>query len=301
MAEGSKLKGILLILLSTFVYGFQSVLTRGVLIQGMPPLVLTGLKLIGGLVTISIIAIITRKKFVFHKKDLKTWIAIGIIGGALSSLFLAFSFSMNGASQGIILFYTAPAFAIFLAKVILKEEITKSKIAALILVLIGIILVSLGSLEGELKFTLVGLIIGLASGLCYAFFSVLGKKLRHTYDSLSINFFMVLIAFIVMLPTFPFYDWGTLLGDKIYLTLIIMLYGFLIFGVGNYFFMKGMKYLEAGTVSLLANTEPIIAIILSVLILKESLMPLQVLGVVAVLGGAIIVSIGSKGSQKISD
>lgn len=298
--ENSKLKGIVFIFTSTLVYGFQSVLTRLVLVSGISPLVLTGLKLLGGLFTITVMMLVMKKKVTFPREDLKTWIAFGLIGGTFFSFFLAASYSMNGASQGVILLYTAPAFTIILAKLFLKEEITKLKILALILVIIGTFCVSLGSLEGEIKFTVLGLSLGLASGLCYGIFNILGKKLSHRYDSLSINFFMVLIASISMLPVFPFYNWGSLLGDKLNLTLIVLLYGFLIFGVGNFFFMKGMQYLEAGTVSVLANTEPIIAIILSVLILKETLLPLQIFGVFAVLAGAFLVSIGNRGYQQIS-
>lgn len=298
--ENSKLKGIVFIFTSTLVYGFQSVLTRLVLVSGISPLVLTGLKLLGGLLTITVMMLVMKKKITFPREDLKTWIAFGLIGGTFFSFFLAASYSMNGASQGVILLYTAPAFTIILAKLFLKEEITKLKILALILVIIGTFCVSLGSLEGEIKFTVLGLSLGLASGLCYGVFNILGKKLSYRYDSLSINFFMVLIASISMLPVFPFYNWGSLLGDKLNLTLIVLLYGFLIFGVGNFFFMKGMQYLEAGTVSVLANTEPIIAIILSVLILKETLLPLQIFGVFAVLAGAFLVSIGNRGYQQIS-
>ena len=298
--ENSKLKGIVFVFSSTLVYGFQSVLTRLVLISGISPLVLTGLKLLGGLLTITVMMLVMKKKITFPREDLKTWIAFGLIGGTFFSFFLAASYSMNGASQGVILLYTAPAFTIILAKLFLKEEITKLKILALALVVIGTFCVSLGSLEGEMKFTVLGLFLGLASGLCYGIFNILGKKLSYKYDSLSINFFMVLIATISMLPVFPFYNWGSLLGDSLHLTLIVLLYGFLIFGVGNFFFMKGMQYLEAGTVSVLANTEPIIAIILSVLILQESLLPLQIVGVFAVLAGAFLVSIGNRGYQQIS-
>lgn len=134
-------------------------------------------------------------------------------------------------------------------------------------------------------------------------FNILGKKLSYKYDSLSINFFMVLIATISMLPVFHFYNWDYLLGYNLHLTLIVLLYvyGFLIFGVGNFFFMKDIKYLEVGIVSVLANTEPIIVIILSVLILHESLLPLQIFGVFAVLAGAFLVSIDNRGYQQILD
>lgn len=288
--ENSKIKGIVFVFLATVVFGAQSVLTRTVLVAGLEPHVLMGIKLLGGLLTLSILAIVTGEKLAIKKKDLKYFIPLGVVGGLLFSLFLAISYSINGASQAVILLYTAPVFTMLLAHFFLGEKINKIKIMALVLVALGIVLVSVGSLEGEFKFTLIGLFFGLASGLCYGLFNVLGKKLSGDYSSLNINFFMILIAVITMLPVYPFFNWELLLGDQLVLTLVGLLYGFLIFGVGNFLLMKGMKHLEAGTVSILANTEPVFAVIMAVIFLGEKLLPLQIVGFIGVLGGALLVS-----------
>lgn len=292
--SSSRAKGVSLIFLSTLIYGFQSVLTRVVLTSGMPPVTLAAIKLVGGLITLSVMVIVTKQKLSFNKKDWKLWLVFGIVGGAFLAITLAASFALNGASQAIILLYTAPAFVIILAKVYLKEDITKIKVIALIAVLIGTILVAVGGMNGSIKVTAFGLFVGLASGFVYAIFTVLSKKLSYTYNSMSINFYMVLIAVIFMLPAFPTFDWGMIFGEHLNLTLVALFYGFMIYGAANFLFVQGMKYLDAGTVSVLANTEPILAIILSVLILKESLTPMQVVGVIAVLAGAFLVSKGNK-------
>ncbi|MCI0502515.1 MAG: DMT family transporter [Fusobacteria bacterium] len=300
MLSGNRLKGAIYILASTLVYAFQSVIARKVLISGISPIVLTGIKLVSGLAALGLMIILLKKKISFHKKDWKKWLIFGLFGGTFFAFFLSASYSMNGASQGVILLYTAPAFTILLARFYLKEKITPLKLGALALVIVGTILVSLGSLSGELKFTGLGLFFGLASGFSYGVFNVLGKKLSNDYNSWSINFFMVLIAVISILLVLPFFDWGYLLGEKLNFTLMICVYGFLIYGVGNFLFMKGMEHLEAGTVSVLANTEPLLAVLLAALILQERLMPLQIGGFIFIIIGIFMISISKTGYQELS-
>jgi len=288
--KNTRLKGFALVILSTVIYSAQSVIARSVLIAGFNPLVLSAMKLVSGFVTLSIIIVILKKKLHFDKKDLPKWLIFAIGGGTFFALTLSFSFNLLGASQGVIYMYTAPAFTVLIAHFYLKEKITRNKLIAVLLVLTGTVAVAVGAQGSSFEFNLIGFLFGIGSGITYGIFSVMGKKLSATYDSWNLNFFYILFASLAISPVMFTFNWGTLLTTELNLLLWVILYGFMIYGVGNFFFLKSMNYLEAGEVMIFANMEPLLAVILASLILAERLSPLQIAGFVSIIVAIFLIA-----------
>jgi drug/metabolite transporter, DME family len=286
----TRLKGFVFVFLAVLIYSGQSVIARSVLIAGFSPMLLAALKLISGFITLSIMILVMRRKLHFDIKDLPAWLVLGIVGGAGFAITLSYSFSIQGASQGIIYLYTAPAFTVILSHFYLKEKITRNKLIAVLLVLIGTVAVALGSGGSSFEFSFIGLLFGLGSGLSYGFFSVIGKKLSAKYDSWNLNFFYILIGSVAVFPILGFFDWPSLINNNLNLLLWVFLYGAMIFGFGNYFFMKSMNYLEAGEIMIFANFEPVLSVIFASLILAEKLMPLQIVGFIFVLTAIFLIA-----------
>ncbi|AMP21144.1 hypothetical protein AZF37_08215 [endosymbiont 'TC1' of Trimyema compressum] len=95
----NRLKGFAFVMIATFVYGLQSVLARSVLVAGVAPVIMTGIKLLAGLVTVTVIVIVLRRKLHFDKKDLPQWIVFGVVGGTLFALTLINSYNILGAQS----------------------------------------------------------------------------------------------------------------------------------------------------------------------------------------------------------
>ena len=279
----NRLKGFAFVILSVMIYSVQSVIARSVLIAGFSPMLLAALKLISGLITLSIFMIFLRKKLYFDKKDLSIWLIFAIVGGTLFAITLSNSFNLLGASQAVIYLYTAPAFTVIFAHFYLKEKITLNKLIAVILVLFGTVAVALGAGGSSFEFNIIGFLFGIASGVTYGVFSVICKKLSAKYDNWNLNFFYILIASLAVSPTLAFFDWPQLVSTNMNLLIWVFFYGAMIYGIGNFFFMKSMYYLEAGEVMIFANFEPVISVILASLILSEKLMPLQMVGFIFIL------------------
>ncbi len=286
----NRLKGFALVILATLIYSGQSIIARSVLIAGFSPLVLSAMKLISGFVTLSIMIIIFKKKLFFDKKDLSKWLIFAICGGTFFALTLSYSFNLLGASQGVIYLYTAPAFTVIIAYFYLKEKITRRKLIAVLLVLAGTVAVAVGAQGSSFEFNFIGFLFGIGSGITYGIFSVMGKKLSVTYDSWNLNFFYILFASLAISPVMFTFDWGTLLTTDLNLLLWVILYGFMIYGLGNFFFLKSMNYLEAGEVMIFSNMEPLLAVILASLILEERLSSLQVAGFVSILVAIFLIA-----------
>ncbi len=67
----------------------------------------------------------------------------------------------------------------------------------------------------------------------------------------------------------------------------ILWLGFVNTGLGCYFYFSSIGALPAQSVAICGYLEPLFAVVLSVLILKETMSPLQIIGAVLIVGGAV--------------
>ena len=70
------------------------------------------------------------------------------------------------------LLYTAPAFVAIISTIFLKEPLTKNKIMAICLTIIGCVSISWAGGD-ELDLNLLGILFGILTGLSYALWNVM--------------------------------------------------------------------------------------------------------------------------------
>lgn len=133
--------------------------------------------------------------------------------------------------------------------------------------------------------TIWGLFCGLMSAFMYALMVTANKKakpesgLENSLLQLVIGSFIV-VAFVSMQKNFVLslttIDW-----------IPVLLLGLLNTGIGCYLYFSSITDLPVQTVAICGYLEPLSAVVFSVLFLHEVLLPLQMLGAVLILGGAI--------------
>lgn len=185
------------------------------------------------------------------------------------------------------LLYTAPAFVIVLSYFLFQEPLTRLKITALLMTLLGTALV-----VGLLPFNLESLhfttiFIGLGSGLGYALYSIFSKFALKKYNSLQITTFTFLIATIALLPFFPF-------GEKVHLLMKpkVLLFafglGFLPTTVAYIVYTIGLNQTEASKASIFATIEPVVASLVGVFIFFEPFSFVQIIGMGCIIFAVIL-------------
>ncbi|MBR4056504.1 MAG: DMT family transporter, partial [Oscillospiraceae bacterium] len=68
----------------------------------------------------------------------------------------------------------------------------------------------------------------------------------------------------------------------------ILILGLLNTGIGCYFYFSSIGKLKVQTVAICGYLEPLSAVLFSVSFLKETMLPLQIIGAVLIIGGAMI-------------
>ena len=67
----------------------------------------------------------------------------------------------------------------------------------------------------------------------------------------------------------------------------ILILGLLNTGIGCYFYFSSIGKLKVQTVAICGYLEPLSAVLFSVAFLKETMLPLQIIGAVLIIGGAM--------------
>lgn len=138
------------------------------------------------------IGIYDRKQLKVRPKDLWLFILTGTLG--MLGLNITYNEAINHLplSLAAVLLSLSPVFVLMLAAVFFKEKITARKTGCALLAILGCTLASgvLESLTG-MEISGTGLVLGVASGLFYALYSIFTKAaMRRGYSGLTITFLL---------------------------------------------------------------------------------------------------------------
>ncbi len=293
--------GILLVILATIFWSTSSILIN--LIYEIIDIPAVSLAFWRDLSTFSVllisIVILQPKLLIVRRRDLPWLMGMGAISIGLFHALWNISVVLLGASIATVMQSNAPIFVSIIAWLFLGEALTKQKITAVILSVIGTILCSgiIGTSSEQV--TLAGLVIGLIGACAYGTYYILGKKIVGNYSQWTILFFVFMFGWMVLLPfqngqPLPWPVPGRVLGYFIALILISTIGGFGIFTVA-------LRRLQASVASITATAEIVFAAILAYIILNERLDFWQILGAIFVICGVILVSLPNGKKHEVSN
>lgn len=246
--------------------------------------------------------LLTGKKFSWRtiKANLVLLVISGIfIGFNWILLFEAYQYTTVAVAT--LCYYMAPVFVIIASPLIFGEKITIKKGICVTVALLGMILVSgvLGSgEEGSDDFR--GILLGLGAAVLYASVVVMNKKIKDiaAYDKTAVQ---LGIAAIAITPYLFLAEEISTVSLTPFTVGMVLFVGVVHTGISYVLYFGSMKRLKAQTVALLSYIDPVVAIILSALLLRERMGILQAIGAVLVLCGTIVSELpdGEKRLEKV--
>ena len=201
-----------------------------------------------------------------------------------NALLFYYAFRNTTIANAVLTHYTAPVFVALLAPLLLKESIHKTTWIAIMLSSIGLWFILGGKPTGmevlQENREHLGIIAGALSGLAYAFLILIIRRIASLYSSLFITFIQNGIVALVLLP-FVF---------RIHLSMEAMPYlitmGVVHSTIAPLLYVEGLRSVKANEAAILGYFEPVGAILLALIFLRET--P----GLTALLGGALILYSG---------
>lgn len=258
-----KQQGLIAILSANVIFGLNIPVTKALMAEWMTPWGYTMTRLLFGAAVFWVIG-----SFYRAEKVTRGDLLILLIGGLLGFLGtqIAFAKSLTYTTPVVfsLLMALAPVSVLLLAAVFLQEAVPKRKILGILLSVAGaamIILLGHNSNEGGSNHFL-GILFAIACVLLYSAYLILTRKISIKYHPLTIAKWMFLFSALAILP----FSFSELPDQRVYssdtsATALSLLAFAMIFSSTIAFFLMpvALKRLEAGTVSIFMNVQPIVA------------------------------------------
>ena len=246
--------------------------------------------LIGSLLLIAIF-FIAREKLTFYKyKTQSIFLAVSGIAMGTSWIFLYEAYDEIGVSLASLAYYCGPVIVMILSPFLVGEKLTKVKVCSFLVVLLGIFLINGTAFENGVSVW--GLACGLLSAVCYSLMVMFNKK-ANDITGLENSMLQLFVAFLTV-AIFVGIKQGYRMEIDTQSIIPILVLGLLNTGIGCYFYFSSIGKLPVQTVAICGYLEPLSAVVFSVIFLKETMLPIQIIGAVLIIGGAILGEIRHK-------
>ena len=240
--------------------------------------------------TIFLVALIlirgTKISFESIKKNLVALLLSGTFLG-FNWILLFESFNYTTVATGTLCYYMAPVILIIISPIAFKEKLTLPKILCVVASVVGMTLVSgIFSTNAQGTDNLKGVLLGLAAAVLYASIVTCNKKLKDisAYDRTTVQ---LGLSALLMVP-YTFFAEGFNVADYTPSVIVMLLVvGVVHTGVAYALYFGCMDKLKTQTVALYSYIDPVGAVLLSALLLKEPMGILEIIGAVLVLGATL--------------
>ena len=233
---------------------------------------------------IAVFLLATRQKIPFAaiKKEIPLLLLSGMAMG-FNWILLFQAYKYTTVSVATLSYYFAPVIVTILCPIIFRERLTKKQIICFIMSTLGLVLITgIGDLTGA-NSHLTGILFGLGAASLYATVIMLNKFIKNV-EGIHRTFLQFLAAIVVLVPYVALTSgfnlsvmdgagWGCLL-----------VVGFIHTGITYCLYFSSLKDLSGQKAAILSYIDPLIAVVISVTILGESMSLVQIIGGVLILG-----------------
>ena len=228
--------------------------------------------------------LITKKKISF--KDAKKESLLLFVSGAAMGfnwILLFEAYKYTSVSVATLAYYFAPVIVTVVCPILFKEKMGAKQWICFGMSTIGIFLLTgIGGFSSDTR-NLIGILFGLGAALLYASVVLLNKYIKRT-ENVQRTFLQFVAAAAVLLP-YVFLTGGTkifTLDAKGWIALATV--GIVHTGISYCIYFSSIKNLSGQQTAILSYIDPLVAVLLSVFILKEKITPWQIIGGALILG-----------------
>ena len=229
------------------------------------------------------------------RADARAWLLVGVGGGFLVALFeIAYQFAIAGAgvAGAAAMLYTAPVLVAVLARVILKEALTPTRVLLAVLVMAGVALTVTGGSNAGAEAARLGLGAGIAGGLLsavsYACTTLMARFAVPRYGAVRVLFLEALggVAILGVGLTLAGYAPAPPPSGAAWRGLAGLTAGSVL--AANILFFGAVQRIEAAPAAVAATIEPVVGTLLALVLFNQRLTALGVVGLAMVVGGVAV-------------
>lgn len=282
----------LLIILSGILWGLMGVFSNALNSIGFTSIQGSAIRII---LCALMLTAINFKYLKIEFKDIWKFALIGIFSILTMSTTYFESIRRSSLTLASILLYTAPVMVMVMSAVFYKEKITPKKLLCLVGAIVGIIMIS--GIDSKVKLSKAGLMYGLLSAFSYALYSIIGKMILKKYSPVTVSTYAFIFAsigvlFICNIPQIVKISCNS---AGVFYTFAIMAGCALVTAAIPYtLYTLGLKYVPAGTASVLACVEPLTATVIGISFYGDKLGIISFIGIILIFMAVGFLSFSNK-------
>lgn len=209
----------------------------------------------------------------------------GVLMGA-NWIFLFEAYNYTTVAIATLCYYMQPTIVILLSPIIFRESLSAKKIAGVIISLVGMVLVSgVVSTGGESGANLSGIAFGLIAAALYSSVVIINKaaKVEEIYEKTVIQ---LLSAAVVLMPyLIAVEDFSTMELTPFSVAMILTV-GIIHTGIAYVMYFGAVGKLPVQSAAIISYLDPVSALVLSFVILREPLSPAGLVGAVMIIAAS---------------
>lgn len=235
-------------------------------------------------IMIGLYLLITGNKIPFRniKKEVPLLLLSGMAMG-INWILLFEAYKYTTVSVATLSYYFAPVIVTLVCPFLFKEKLTSKQIICFVMSTLGIVLITGIGDVGESGTHMIGILFGLGAAMFYATVILLNKFIKGV-EGLHRTFLQFIAAILILVPyvaatsgvNLQLLDgigWGSLLVVGIIHT-----------GITYCLYFSSLKELPGQKVAILSYIDPLVAILISVTLLGETMTVMQAIGGTLILG-----------------
>ncbi len=244
---------------------------------------------------IGLFLLVTGQKIPFSKikKAIPLLLVSGIAMG-FNWILLFEAYKYTTVSVATLSYYFAPVIVTLVCPILFREKLTLKQIICFVMSTAGIVMITgIGDVGGGKD--LIGIMFGLGAAVLYASVVLINKFIK-TVEGIHRTFLQFLAAIIVLLPYVLLTSGVTIGGLDTVGWINLLVVGLIHTGVTYCMYFSSLKELTGQKAAILSYIDPLVAVLISVTVLGESMTPWQIAGGVLILGFTLINEISPRKS-----
>lgn len=232
---------------------------------------------------IAVFLLLTKQRIPFAniKKEVPLLLASGVAMG-INWILLFEAYKYTTVSVATLSYYFAPVIVTVVCPVLFKEKLTGKQIVCFIMSTLGLVLITgIGDIGSGNDF--VGILFGLGAAVFYATVILLNKFIKNV-EGIHRTFLQFLSAIVILVP-YVIMPSGVTLGNLNGIGWVnLLIVGLIHTGVTYCMYFSSLKELPGQKAAILSYIDPLVAVMISVTILGESMTLWQMIGGILILG-----------------
>jgi len=227
--------------------------------------------------------LVTKQKIPFGKikREVPFLLVSGMAMG-INWILLFEAYKYTTVSVATLSYYFAPVIVTIVCPILFKEKLTHKQVICFVMSTVGLVMIT-GIGEMTSGNHLIGILFGLGAAVFYATVILLNKFIKNV-EGIHRTFLQFLSAIVILVP-YVMMTSGVTLGamDAVgWINLLIV--GLVHTGITYCMYFSSLKELPGQKAAILSYIDPLVAVVISVSILNETMTLWQLVGGVLILG-----------------